>query len=48
MKAHDAPMLLGHIAKAQIGVGAYGKTEIEFWHRIAEETLGHEKEVPVL
>lgn len=39
MKAHDAPMLLGQVAKAQIGVGVYGKTEIEFWHRISEGAL---------
>ena len=39
MKIHDAPMLLGHVAKAQIAGGGYGKTEIEFWHRISERAM---------
>ncbi|MDB5483812.1 MAG: hypothetical protein JWO83_4865 [Caulobacteraceae bacterium] len=34
-----APPVLGQIAKAQIAAGVYGRTEIEFWQRIAEYAL---------
>ena len=36
MVEHEAPPLLGQIAKAQISLGVYGRVEIEFWQRIAE------------
>ena len=36
IRANEVPSLLGHVAKAQIECRAFGKSEIEFWQRVAQ------------